>query len=27
VGAKYLELRITDRQRKGQPEFQIKDWE
>ena len=27
VGAKYLELRITDRQRKGQPEFAIKDWE
>jgi hypothetical protein len=27
VGAKYLELKITDRQRKGQPEFEIKDWE
>jgi hypothetical protein len=27
VGAKYLELRITDRQRKGQPEFAIKDWD
>jgi hypothetical protein len=27
VGAKYLELKITDRQRKGQPEFAIKDWE
>ncbi len=27
VGAKYLELRITDRQRRGQPEFEIKDWE
>jgi hypothetical protein len=27
VGAKYLELKITDRQRKGQPEFSIKDWE
>ena len=27
VGAKYLELRITDRQRRGQPEFAIKDWE
>jgi hypothetical protein len=27
VGAKYLELRITDRQRKAQPEFEIKDWE
>jgi hypothetical protein len=27
VGAKYLELKITDRQRKGPPEFAIKDWE
>ena len=27
VGAKYLELKITDRQRSGQPEFAIKDWE
>jgi hypothetical protein len=27
VGAKYLELKITDRQRKGQPEFAIKDWD
>jgi len=27
VGAKYLELKITDRQRRGQPEFAIKDWE
>ena len=27
VGAKYLELRINDRQRSGQPEFEIKDWE
>jgi hypothetical protein len=27
VGAKYLELRISDRQRKQQPEFEIKDWE
>ena len=27
VGAKYLELKITDRQRKRQPEFAIKDWE
>src|SRR5690349_2392524 len=27
VGAKYLELTITDRQRKAQPEFAIKDWE
>lgn len=27
VGAKYLELKITDRQRRGQPEFEIKDWE
>jgi hypothetical protein len=27
IGAKYLELRINDRQRKLQPEFEIKDWE
>jgi hypothetical protein len=27
VGAKYLELRISDRQRKRQPEFEIRDWE
>jgi hypothetical protein len=27
VGAKYLGLKITDRQRKAQPEFAIKDWE
>jgi hypothetical protein len=27
VGAKYLELQITDRQRRLQPEFEIKDWE
>src|SRR5687767_13498286 len=27
VGAKYLELKITDRQRKGQPEFAIRDWD
>jgi hypothetical protein len=27
VGAKYLELKIADRQRKDQPEFEIKDWE
>jgi hypothetical protein len=27
IGAKYLELRITDRQRRMQPEFEIKDWE
>lgn len=27
IGAKYLELKITDRQRKAQPEFEIKDWE
>jgi hypothetical protein len=27
VGGKYLELKITDRQRKLQPEFEIKDWE
>ena len=27
VGAKYLELKITDRVSKHQPEFKIKDWE
>jgi hypothetical protein len=27
IGAKYLELKIDDRQRKLQPEFEIKDWE
>ena len=27
VGAKYLELKISDRVRKAQPEFEIKDWE
>jgi hypothetical protein len=27
VGAKYLELKISDRQIKHQPEFAIKDWE
>ncbi len=27
IGAKYLELKIEDRQRKMQPEFEIKDWE
>jgi hypothetical protein len=27
VGAKYLELKITDRARRQQPEFEIKDWE
>jgi pyruvate/2-oxoglutarate dehydrogenase complex dihydrolipoamide acyltransferase (E2) component len=27
VGAKYLELKIDDRQKKLQPEFEIKDWE
>ena len=27
VGAKYLELRISDRVRSQQPEFEIKDWE
>jgi hypothetical protein len=27
VGAKYLELKISDRQRRAQPEFEIKDWE
>ncbi|HYL03272.1 MAG TPA: hypothetical protein VEU54_07610 [Steroidobacteraceae bacterium] len=27
IGAKYLELKIDDRQRKLQPEFEIKDWD
>ncbi len=27
IGAKYLELKINDRQGKQQPEFEIKDWE
>ncbi|HEY6454660.1 MAG TPA: hypothetical protein VIY90_05190 [Steroidobacteraceae bacterium] len=27
IGAKYLELKIEDRQHKMQPEFEIKDWE
>ncbi|MGO9852297.1 MAG: AraC family transcriptional regulator [Steroidobacteraceae bacterium] len=27
IGAKYLELKIDDRQRKLEPEFEIKDWE
>jgi hypothetical protein len=27
VGAKYLELRISDRQRQQQPEFTVKEWE
>jgi hypothetical protein len=27
IGAKYLELKIEDRQRKMQPDFEIKDWE
>jgi hypothetical protein len=27
VGAKYLELKISDRAQRQQPEFQIKDWE
>jgi hypothetical protein len=27
IGAKYLELKISDRARKAQPEFVIKDWE
>ncbi len=27
VGAKYLELKITDRVSKHQPEFTVKDWE
>jgi hypothetical protein len=27
VGAKYLELKISDRQARRQPEFEIRDWE
>ncbi len=27
IAAKYLELKITDRRQKLQPEFEIKDWE
>lgn len=27
IGAKYLELKINDRQRKLEPEFEIRDWE
>jgi len=27
IGEKYLELKINDRQRRMQPEFEIKDWE
>jgi hypothetical protein len=27
VGAKYLELKISDRQAKRQPDFEIRDWE
>ena len=27
IGAQYLELKINDRQRRLQPEFEIKDWE
>jgi hypothetical protein len=27
IGAKYLELKIDDRQRKLEPEFEIRDWE
>jgi hypothetical protein len=27
IGAKYVELEITDRVKKQQPEFIIKDWE
>ncbi len=27
VGAKYLELKISDKTRRQQPEFEIKDWE
>ena len=27
IGAKYLELKINDRQGRQQPEFEIKDWE
>ena len=27
IGAKYVELEITDRVKKQQPEFVIKEWE
>jgi len=27
IGEKYLELKINDRQRRMQPEFEVKDWE
>ena len=27
IGAKYLELQITDRVKKQQPEFIVKEWE
>jgi hypothetical protein len=27
IGAKYLELKISDRQARRQPEFEIRDWE
>jgi hypothetical protein len=27
IGAKYVELQISDRVQKQQPEFQIKEWE
>jgi hypothetical protein len=27
IGAKYLELKITDKARRQQPEFEIRDWE
>jgi hypothetical protein len=27
IGAKYIELKISDRARRQQPEFEIKDWE
>jgi hypothetical protein len=27
IGAKYVELKITDRVTKQQPEFEIKEWE
>lgn len=27
IGAKYLELKISDRERRAQPEFEIKAWE
>ncbi len=27
IGAKYLEIKITDHERSQQPEFEIKDWE